>query len=52
MFAGVEVLNECNHGTKGQNGENLYIPEVQVRRSFDTCTFRFLTFELFSDVLS
>lgn len=30
MFAGVEILNECNYCTKGQNGANLLVPEIQV----------------------
>lgn len=30
MFAGVEILNECNHGKKVQNEENLFLPEIQV----------------------
>lgn len=30
MFAGVEVLNDCNYGSKGQNLEDLSLPEIQV----------------------
>lgn len=30
MFAGVEVLNDCNYGSKGQVGEDLSVPEIQV----------------------
>ena len=31
MFVGVEILNENNHGTKGQNTSDISIPEIQVR---------------------
>jgi hypothetical protein len=30
MFAGVEILNENNHGTKGQNVADFSVPEIQV----------------------
>lgn len=30
MFAGVEVLNDCNYGSKGQTKEDLSFPEIQV----------------------
>jgi hypothetical protein len=30
MFAGVEILNENNHGSKGQAEANLSLPEIQV----------------------
>jgi Sodium:neurotransmitter symporter family len=30
MFVGVEILNENNYGSKGQNEANLSVPEIQV----------------------
>lgn len=30
MFAGVEILNECNYGAKGQTKEDFSVPEIQV----------------------
>lgn len=30
MFAGVEILNDCNYVGKERNGEYLSVPEIQV----------------------
>lgn len=40
MFVGVEILNECNHGAKGQNRTNLSLPEIQVKSFFKKCLGR------------